>query len=265
MIFRIAFAVTFSIIFTGACGLAGPSETNPNLPAGMAFVQVPRDSFSMGSLASELGSWPDERPVHIVAWVDLSKDMFGIMTTEVTQGMWVEVMGSNPSYFSTAGLDHPVEKVSWDDCQLFIAEINKLDPSHNYRLPSEAEWEYACRAGTTTRFYWGDDLDSTQVDNYAWTSQNSSSTTHPVAQKIANNWGLYDMSGNVREWCEDWYHSDYVGAPTDGSAWISGGGTHRVLRGGAWSQFTWGCRSAFRYYFSTGWSDYTLGFRLARD
>ena len=141
-------------------------------------------------------------------------------------------------------------------------------------LPTEAQWEYACRAETTTRFYWGDDPSYTQIGTYAWYSGNSSQThpvgqkankTHPVGQKTANLFGLFDMSGNVFEWCEDWYHSSYTGAPTDGSAWVSPTGLNRVIRGGSWPYDGKFCRSADRSS-SGGPSskfDY-VGFRVAR-
>ncbi|CCI23208.1 Serine/threonine protein kinase (fragment) [Microcystis aeruginosa PCC 9808] len=113
-----------------------------------------------------------------------------------------------------------------------------------YRLPTEAEWEYACRAGTTTRFYFGDNAN--QLGDYAWYGGNSQQTTHPVGQKRPNAWGLYDMSGNVWEWCEDNWHDNYIGAPTDGSAWLTNDNDYQIVRGGSWYDYPSFCRSAFR-------------------
>lgn len=183
-----------------------------------------------------------------------------MLTTELTQGSWEEVMGTNPSSFQNP--DKPVEFVSWADCQLFIDKLNLVDSNYFYRLPSEAEWEYACRAGTATRFYSGDD--ENDLEQIGWFNKNSGSTTEVCAQLAPNAWGLYDMSGNVWEWCTDYYHEDYTGAPTDGSAWIDIPTPNIVSRGGSIGSAARRCRSAardacypeFRYHF--------LGFRLVR-
>ena len=237
--------------------------SNPDLfkfliPSGMTFVSIPSGRFMMGSPRSENGRFDNEGPRHSVGI-----SSFELMTTEVTQGMWEEVMGSNPSHFK-GDLDRPVEQVSWGDCQDFIENLNELDPSHTYKVPSEAEWEYACRAGTNDRFYWGEDSGETLINGYAWWSGNSGGTTHPVATKLPNAWGLYDMTGNVFEFCEDFWHSSYDGAPTDGSAWISSSGdSWHVRRGGSWwSDSTGYCRSSCRF---AGSSADHLGFRLARS
>jgi formylglycine-generating enzyme required for sulfatase activity len=169
-------------------------------------------------------------------------------------------MGFNPARFA-GDLNRPVEQVSWNDCQEFITRMNDLYPSYKYRLPSEAEWEYACRAGTTTKYYWGDAMN----DDYCWYSDNSNSTTHPVGQKLPNAWGLYDMSGNVWELCEDFYHDSYSGAPTDGSAWVFSPGSVRVFRGGGWIIIAGCCRSARRNGYRPDNGSYALGFRLARS
>jgi len=223
--------------------------------AGMEFVSIPGGSFYMGSPSSESGRGSDEARHRVTVGA------FELMTTEVTQGMWLEVMGSNPSYF-TGDLNRPVEKVFWNDCQEFIDRLNDMDPSHTYRLPSESEWEYACRAGTTTRFYWGDS--ESTMGRYCWYTENSNSTTHPVAQTEPNAWGLYDMSGNVWEWCEDKYTSDYDDCPTDGRAY-TGSGSDRVGRGGSWSLGARYCRSAYRLFSSPGGRFNSLGFRVARS
>jgi formylglycine-generating enzyme required for sulfatase activity len=171
-------------------------------------------------------------------------------------------MGNNPSYFK--GDDLPVERVSWDDAQEFIQKLNAMNDGFIYRLPSEAEWEYACRAGTT-----GDragDLDSmawygnnsgrtyldgakirrTEIDKYFRRIEENGGQTHPVGQKRPNAFGLYDMHGNVYEWCQDDYHPNYDGAPSDGSVWlVEGGSRHRVIRGGSWQNYASQVRSAY--------------------
>jgi formylglycine-generating enzyme required for sulfatase activity len=231
--------------------------------SGMEFASIPSGSFEMGSPESDPDSRDKERPVHTVTF----NYSFELMTSEVTQGMWEEVMGNNPAsnYGIVFGIryDYPVYNVSWNDCQEFVDAMNNLDPSYEYRLPSETEWEYACRAGTSTRFYWGEDPDYSLIDQYAWYHDNSGDTTHPVAQKLPNAWGLYDMSGNVYEWCEDWYHAS--GAPTDGSAWVIPADSYRVIRGGSWYIDAGYCRSAFRGLGSPGGRYIVLGFRLARS
>ncbi|MDA1098563.1 MAG: formylglycine-generating enzyme family protein [Proteobacteria bacterium] len=157
----------------------------------------------------------------------------------------------------------PVINVSWDDAQAYIKWLNdELDlPGGTYRLPSEAEWEYACRAGTTSRYSFGDD--EAKLDAYAWHDGNADGQTHPVGEKLANSWGLFDMHGNVWEWTEDRWHADYTDAPLDGSAWIDGSDENRVLRGGAWFNDPGYLRAAVRYWLGTGNRDYN-GFRLAR-
>ncbi len=229
-------------------------------PEGMEFVSIPSGTFEMGSPESDPDSGDIERPVHTVTF----NYSFEMMTTEVTQGMWEEVMGNNPSFF-TGDLNRPVEKVSWEDCQEFVDAMIVLDPDYEYRLPTESEWEYACRAGTTTRYYWGDDPGHTLIDQYAWYYDNSEVTTHSVAQKLPNAWGLFDMNGNVLEWCEDWYHDSYSGAPDDGSAWLSPAGYYRVLRGGSWDYQARYCRSTERYNCSPDDRSFNHGFRLVRS
>jgi formylglycine-generating enzyme required for sulfatase activity len=176
---------------------------------------------------------------------------------EVTQAQYQQVMGKNPSNFE--GANNPVEEVSWDDTQNFIEEIS-YTTSNKLRLPSEAEWEYACRAGGQHETYCGG---GGRVDRFAWYDENSGKTTHPVGQLAANGFGLYDMSGNVWEWVQDWNHGNYNGAPTDGSAW-EGSGSSRVLRGGSWYRIPHLSRAAFRNFDSPAFRGYGIGFRLAR-
>ena len=198
----------------------------------MEFVLIKPGSFTMGSDRNQY----DERPAHKVT---LTKPYY-IGKYEVTQEQWEKVMGENPSHFK--GAKHPVENVSWEDCQRFLAEVRKKI-GRRFALPTEAQWEYACRAGTTTAYSSGDDNDV--LSEHAWHSGNSELTTHPVGQKKPNPWGLYDMHGNVFEWCADWYSDAYP----DGEATDPRGeptGTRRVIRGGAWLYVLDNQRSADR-------------------
>jgi formylglycine-generating enzyme required for sulfatase activity len=173
-------------------------------------------------------------------------------------------MGSNPSYFKGDKL--PVEQVSWNDVQEFIRKLNAMDEmeeTDKYRLPSEAEWEYACRAGTTTRYSFGDG--EVELGEHAWYADNAGDETHPVGQKKPNAWGLYDMHGNVWEWVQDEYHSNYQDAPSDGRAWDDGSSSNRVMRGGVWNYYTENCRSANRVSLDADYRDDFIGFRLLRE
>lgn len=188
---------------------------------------------------------------------------FSLGKYEVTQGQWKAVMGNTPSYFGFCGDTCPVESVSWDDVQTYIAKLNQLTGMH-YRLPSEAEWEYAARAGTTTPWSFGQQ--DTAADSYAWFVGNQRGSPRPVGQKLPNAFGLYDMHGNVREWIQDRWHGTYSGAPNDGTAWETGGDAQiRVLRGGAWNDFSPNLRSAARYRDKTTGLNRLSGFRLARS
>jgi formylglycine-generating enzyme required for sulfatase activity len=232
------------------------------------MVRISGGTFTMGSPDTEPDSYNDERPQHSVT---VSGFFMGIY--EVTQGEYRAVMGNNPSYFTGDNL--PVETVSWYDAIAYCNALSRregLTPAYTrsgdtvtwnrgangYRLPTEAEWEYACRAGTTTPYYTG-----SSVDNAGWYRDNSEGTTHPVGQKQANAWGLYDMHGNVWEWCWDWYGSYANGPQTDPQGALAG--ADRVLRGGSWIIFGQYLRSAdrFNYYPSRG--DGYLGFRLVRS
>lgn len=225
----------------------------------MTFAEVPAGVFMMGSPSHEAGRSSDEGPRH-----EVRIESFEIMTTEVTQGMWQREMGVNPASERGVGKDYPVYNVSWQDCGDFIRKLNQRDDGYMYRLPTEAEWEYACRAGTATRYYWGEDPDACEIDDHAWYRDNSGEGTHPVARREPNAWGLYDMSGNVWEWCRDSWHDDYIGAPSDGGAWESPGSNQRVSRGGSWIGDANQCRSAYRFLNieDLGWAD--QGFRLVR-
>ncbi|WP_342304915.1 formylglycine-generating enzyme family protein [Methanolobus sp. ZRKC5] len=198
---------------------------------GMEFVLIPAGKFIMGSKQDETS-----RPVHEVT---ISKQFY-IGKYPVTQEEWVSIMGSNPSYFKDHD-DHPVEQVSWNDAQEFVKNLNAKEGTDKYRLPSEAEWEFACRAGTTSKYPFGDD--ESELEEYGWYLGN---TTHPVGQKKPNPWGLYDMHGNVWEWCQDKWHSNYEGAPAENSAWEGDASFLRVDRGGCWSSLSRFCRSSRR-------------------
>jgi eukaryotic-like serine/threonine-protein kinase len=227
---------------------------------GMEFVFIPPGSFDMGSNNGEA----DEKPVHRVT---IGQGFF-MGKYEVTQGQWQALMGNNPSHFK-GDENLPVEQVSWDDAQKFINKLNELNDGDEYRLPTEAEWEFACRAGATTEFAFGSSLSSDQA-NFIGDSPRSKAarlvyhpTTTPVGSFAPNAFGLFDMHGNVWEWCEDWYHWTYEGAPSDGSAWLSGGEQNRrVLRGGGWLGIAAQVRSAYRNGHSPDHSTNLFGFRL---
>ncbi len=223
----------------------------------MEFVLIQPGESDMGSPPNETGRFGNEGPVHHVT----ISEAFYLGKYEVTQKQWHEVMEYNPSYFK--GDDLPVENVSWENVQEFIKMLNKKENTHNYRLPSEAEWEYATRAETTTRYSFGDD--DSKLGEYAWYSKNSDDKTHPVGNRKANPWGLYDVHGNVWEWVQDEWHNSYNGAPSDGSAWEDGSGADRVFRGGGWFDDAGNCRSAYRSYHGPGNRNRDLGFRLIQE
>ncbi len=220
------------------------------------MVWIEPGTFQMGRYPGEQDSSGSEDPQHTVT---LSSG-FWLGKYEVTQGQWEAVMGYCPS--SLFEPRRPVEKVSWNDVQGFIGALNGLT-DETYRLPTEAEWEYACRAGTETRFYWGDDPDYTLINDYAWYSENSGSGTHDVGGKAPNAWGLYDMSGNVWEWSSDWYGDYPSGSVTDPEGPSSG--SSRLVRGGTWANSDAFCRSAIRYSrFAPDYAESRIGFRVAR-
>ena len=242
-------------------------DSEPNIPDpntggtqtftvnGVSFtmVGVEGGTFTMGATSEQGTSDPydDEYPTHSVTLSD-----FAIGETEVTQELWRAVMGNNPSHFS--GTNLPVENVSWNDCQTFITKLNQLT-GKNFRLPTEAEWEYAARGGNKSRGY--KYAGSNTLSDVAWYSDNSSSKTHPVKQKQANELGLYDMSGNVHEWCQDWFGTYSSSAQTNPTGPASG--SSRVFRGGSWLSRAGGCRVSFRGNFTPTFYCISLGLRLA--
>ena len=252
----------------------------------MTLVRIEPGSFLMGTTKEQIDQllrlFPDfqrewfdnEQPQHRV---QITRPFF-LGTHPVTQGQYQAIMGSNPSHFKGSD-DLPVESVSWLDAVSFCNKMSEKDKrtpfyringtevadvgGNGYRLPTEAEWEYACRAGSTTLFPFGDDAG--KLGEHAWFSDNSDSKTHPVGQKRPNAWGLYDMLGNVWEWCADWYDAKYyasspsvaVDPPGPPKAAI------RVFRGGCWYNFPRRCRSAFRDWDAPDYRSNDLGFRLA--
>ncbi len=235
---------------------------------GMTFAAIRPGTFMMGSPESESNHESDE----IQHRVTLTNG-FEIQTTSVTQAQWVQVMGSNPSYFKEQKYctgsyvatpvamcpNHPVEQVSFEDVQGFIEKMNStVRDGYKYRLPTEAEWEYAARAGTQTAYYFGD----APIDQYAWYDGSSGSQTHEVAKLKPNAYGLYDMSGNVWQWVQDWY-GDYSRQDQTNPLGAQSG-SNRVLRGGSWYSYARYVRSAYRSYDAPGRRADSVGFRLAR-
>jgi formylglycine-generating enzyme required for sulfatase activity len=214
----------------------------------------------MGSPKNE----PERLDREVQHKVTLTQDYF-MQTTEVTQGQWKAIMGNNPSGFKDCGNDCPVENVSWNDVQTFLKKLNRMDSGHTYRLPTEAEWEYAARAGTTTRFFWGDQADCSRANygNSNWSRECKTinpGKTKTVKSYAPNSWGLYDMHGNVWEWCQDWYAEYPTRSVTNPTGPTTG--SNRVIRGGCWSLNARYCRSANRVRDDPGNASVYLGFRL---
>jgi formylglycine-generating enzyme required for sulfatase activity len=226
---------------------AAAQEKGFDSPAiGAKFVLIPGGTFMIGAAAKHQ--------------VIISKPYY-MQVTEVTQGQWLKVMGNNPSMFNACGDDCPVENISWVDVQEFIRRLNQKEGINKYRLPTEAEWEFACRAGSAVK-----DAPDVKVDefgDYAWYDANSDRKIHPVATKKPNTWGLYDMHGNVSEWCQDWYDDYPEGQLIDPKG--PSAGQHKVLRGGSWlgSIVTLSCSFRSEDYAVVRSND--IGFRLVRD
>jgi formylglycine-generating enzyme required for sulfatase activity len=228
---------------------------------GMKLVLIPKGTFMMGSPIEEEERWE----VEVLHEVTISQNYY-LGMTQVTQGQYEKVMGENPSYFQgkiVEGRDSsefPVEQVSWEDTVEFCQKLSSL-PEENaagrvYRLPTEVEWEYACRAGSNTAYCFGNEKEL--CSDYAWFEENSDYWTHPVALKKTNAWGLYDMHGNVFEWCSDWYDDYPEGAVRDPAV-----PKDRVIRGGCWAFGAAFCRSAFRIGSSPVLRSFDSGFRVA--
>lgn len=243
-------ALVFLTMSTGPAFAAPQTFTNS---IGMEFTLIPAGSFVMGNDKGILAV----RPAHEVT----ISTSFYMGTFEVTQAQWMVIMGTNPS--QVQGPDHPVEQVSWHDAQAFIARLNSLENTNRYRLPTEAEWEYAARAGSTTRWYFGDD--AAGLSRVAWFDKNSQDSTRPVGQKDPNAWGLYDMHGNVWEWTQDYWSTDYYSQSPAIDPAGPASGSKRVKRGGSWMWSAGYTRSAYR----TGDPEDTrisrLGFRVVLE
>jgi formylglycine-generating enzyme required for sulfatase activity len=256
------FAALICGVVLSAVASAGQAQTRTatNLPAmsitldprsdtKMEFVLIPAGTFTMGVEESR----PDEKPV---TKVTLTKPFY-FGKYEVTQAQWQAVMGSNPSYYK--GTNLPVEQVSWNAAQGFLTNLNERVSGYHFRLPSEAEWEYACRAGSTTQYSFGDG--DTALPEYGWFTGNGERKTHPVGEKKPNAWGLYDMHGNVWEWCQDWYAPYPGGEVTDPTGPATGATI--VMRGGSWSHGSRDLWSSFRFgRFNRNFPFRSVGFRV---
>jgi len=278
------------VIFTTAgIGCSQRAEQQPKLSIDlgsgvkMEFVSIPAGEFMMGSSDSDTAANLDEKPLHRVV---ITKPFY-LGQYEVTHEQWHAVMDDNPKYDNWSpdkGRNTPVETVSWDDCQAFLAKLNEKHGNRglNFSLPTEAQWEYAARAGSTTKWCFGDDEASlVKYAWYAWGGPNPhentlkngeiAKSTHPVGQKKPNAWGLYDMHGNVQEWCQDWYGGLTTGIPSDRDYYWNSPledptgpvtGYKRVCRGGRWGSADRECRAASRAQYSPGVNTGTLGFRV---
>ncbi len=262
------------IVLLGSVGNVPAAGTITNT-LGMVFVYVEPGSFIMGSPPHEMGREKDE----VRHWVHLSRGFY-ISATEVTQGQWKQLMGNNPSAYPDLGDQGPVDQVSWYDSREFIDRLNRREKTTAYRLPTEAEWEYTCRAGSETAFTTGKITEVNcnlieHLDRVAWYCGNSGFRPHTVGVKKPNAWGVYDMHGNVHEWCED--HSDWLNIWTRRINVItdtyrnnikdplSKTGERRVFRGGSWNQSSQYNRSADRGCFLPSLRRADIGFRIVKN
>jgi formylglycine-generating enzyme required for sulfatase activity len=280
---RLVTPISLAVLLSAAIAWQGDADTLAQAPAkeranslGMKFVLIPAGRFVMGSPEDEVDRGTDEAQ-HEVA---ISRPFyFGV--TEVTQAQYEKVTGSNPSFFSKAGAgrerveglntpNHPVESVSWNDTAAFCQKLGELaaEKGNTYRLPTEAEWEYACRAGTRTATHFGDSIDSNQA-NFNGLSPYRTAEGGPfwrrttlVADYQPNAFGLYDMHGGVQEWCADWYSADYYAKSPKADPTGPNKGRERVLRGGAWVHSGKACRSAARNKQAPDAAVYSFGFRV---
>jgi len=248
-----------ALLLCGCSQVAEPKVVTDSI--GIALLEIPAGKFTMGSPASEKDHQSNEQAVAVT----LTKP-FWLGKTEVTQGQWEAVMGTKP-WSGKSDADLPATYVNWDDATEFCKKLTqlerasgKLPASEEYRLPTEAEWEYACCAGTTTAYSFGDD--ESKLGDFAWFDGNSGDVAHAVGTKQANPWGLHDMHGNVNEWCSDRYDETLAGgADPVGPA----GGARHGLRGGGWWSRPVDCRSAYRYRLVPTCRNGSLGFRVARS
>ena len=223
---------------------------------GMELVLIPAGSFRMGGDKKLEQAEDHETPRHIVK---ISKTFY-MGKYEVTQSQWSEIMNNNPSEFKED--IRPVERVSWNDVQEFIQKLNNKEETNKYRLPTEAEWEYAARADTKSTYCFSSDIKT--LSQYAWYRKNSEGKTHPIGQLKPNAWGLYDVHGNVHEWCQDWFDRNYYSQSPSNLPLGPSSGLAKVLRGGDWGSEDWYCRCASRSLSSPDRRSNRLGFRLVR-
>lgn len=232
-------------------GKATPTRNYTEIVNGVRFdmIRIEGGSFEMGS-----DYHADERPIHTV-----SVTSYNMAKTEVTQALWQTVMGNNPSTFKANPLN-PVENVSWEDCQAFIKKLNRLT-GRTYRLPTEAEWEYAARGGVLTDGQNNDNRNK-KLDELAWHSSNSGAKTHAVGLKQPNELGLYDLFGNVWEWCNDWYDEEFYSKSTSDNPKGPLSGSYLVNRGGGWRSAHLECSPSQRGAYSPTDHDFNVGLRL---
>lgn len=234
----------------------------PNLPQGarpLVMTRIPAGRFMMGSPDDEPGHEENESPRHEVV---ISRPFY-MAKYEITQAQWLTLMDDNVAHEEMRGLDKPVNRPSWEQCQEFIRRLNGILNDLRYRLPTEAEWEYACRAGTDAPAYWGDARGDEIMDQYAWYRFNADFEIHPAGEKKPNAWGLYDMMGNVWEWCLDWYGPYPSDMQTDPAG--PANGDERVIRGGSWAGRGEWLRSADRGKMPPDKGFHTGGFRIVRS
>ena len=263
LVVTISFFIAYGFSIAGASKSAQTENTVTN-SLGMEFVHVPPGSFLRGSPIDEVGRTSDEGQHKVTL-----TNGYYVQTTEVTQKQYKAVMGALPLYIRKCSEECPVERLSWEDAQTFISKLNKLEGVDYYRLPTEAEWEYAARAGSITAFANGEissvacggDPTLSEIGWYCGDSK--SYPHHPVAQKTPNSWGIYDMHGSVWEWCTDWFSSYPQGSVTDPSG--PSDGKERVVRGGGLADTARSCRSANRYSLRPDIMFDNIGLRLVRS
>jgi formylglycine-generating enzyme required for sulfatase activity len=265
---RMRLQIMLTMVFTLSIGTVGMAMAQASKEItnsiGMKLVLIPKGTFQMGSPIEEEGANDDEQQHQVT----ISKDYY-LSVTEVTQGQYEKVMGTNPSYFQQRVIGesdssmYPVEQVSWENAVKFCQKLSELPEEKKagrvYRLPTEAEWEYACRAGSKTAYSFGESAQS--LGDYAWFNGNGNRQAHPVGEKKPNAWGLYDMHGNVWEWCSDWYGDYPKGAVSDPTGPREG--SYRVSRGGSWNDGAAFCKSSYRFRLSPADRYRNDGFRVA--
>jgi len=242
------------IVLVCSLGVQARAEVWKEPITGMEFVWIEGGCFQMGCLEGDTQCADSEKPAHAVCL-----EGFWMGKTEVTQAQWQTIMGNNPSFFN--GENRPVESILWNEGQEFLRQLEARTGTA-FRLPTEAEWEYACRAGTQTVYSFGNDV--RELGNYAWYRENSGMETHPVGQLKPNAWGFYDMHGNVWEWCADIYTSDAYRQHPHQNPVVTSGGSYRVRRGGSWKTYPAEMRSASRLAVNPTGRNPAFGLRLVR-